>query len=187
MNEQKGTSYAKIKRLQSLYNAVPNTIWSLLGFVPVSVFCYKHTEPKFIYIFSAISIIPLFLPNIFFDKIQISKSTALYKKLGILFINRFAQNGAIINGLIKKQFPDFKVVEFKRQSAKKLIQQTYIFEKFHFILFVFFSLVTVYAMVKQYFLWAFVIALTNIIYNIYPNLLQQYIRVKLKHKKTARE
>jgi len=187
MNEQKGTSYAKIKRLQSLYNAVPNTIWSLLGFVPVSVFCYTHTEPKFIYIFSAISTMPLFLPNIFFDKIQISKSARLYKKMGVGFINRYAQNGAIINDLIKKQFPQFKVVAFKRQSTKQLIQQTYIFEKFHFILFVFFSLVTVYAMVKQYFLWAFVIALTNIIYNIYPNLLQQYIRVKLKHRKTAKE
>ena len=107
--------------------------------------------------------------------------------MGVGFINRYAQNGAIINGLIKKQFPDFKVVAFKRQSTKQLIHQTYIFEKFHFILFVFFSLVTVYAMVKQYFLWAFVIAPTNIIYNIYPNLLQQYIRVKLKYRKTAKE
>jgi hypothetical protein len=129
--------------------------------------------------------IPLLLPNIFLDKIQISKSTGLYKKMGILFINRFAQNGAIINGLIKKQYPDFKVVAFKRQSAKKLIQQTYIFEKFHFILFVFFCLVTVYAIVKQYYSWAFIITLTNLIFNIYPNLLQQYIRIKLKHRKTT--
>ena len=185
MNEQKDASYRKIKKLQNFYNTVPNIIWSLLGFAPVSVFCYQYMQPALIYIFLAISMIPLLLPNIFLDKIQISKSTGLYKKMGILFINRFAQNGAIINGLIKKQYPDFKVVAFKRQSAKKLIQQTYIFEKFHFILFVFFCLVTVYAIVKQYYSWAFIITLTNLIFNIYPNLLQQYIRIKLKHRKTT--
>ncbi len=53
------------------------------------------------------------------------------------------------------------------------------FEKFHFIMFVFFILITLYALVKNHFQWAIIISVTNLLYNIYPNLLQQYVRLKL--------
>jgi len=53
------------------------------------------------------------------------------------------------------------------------------FEKFHFIMFVFFILITIYALVENHFWWAIIISATNLLYNIYPNLLQQYVRLKL--------
>lgn len=62
----------------------------------------------------------------------------------------------------------------------KRIRDTYVYEKFHFLLFVFFTLSMVYALAKGYWGWAAVLGVTNLLYNVYPNLLQQYIRLKLK-------
>ena len=47
------------------------------------------------------------------------------------------------------------------------------------MLFSFFSLVFIYALIKDYIGWALLLLLTNILYNVYPCLLQQYIRVRL--------
>ncbi len=169
----------KVKNLAALYNMIPNIVWSILNLTPISIFCFTLIGPKIVYIFLAISIIPIFLKNSFLDKIQIGKTTEIYKKLGVHFINRVAQNGVVINALIKKKFPAYKVVTNKKSSIAGLINQTYVFEKFHLILFLFFDLIIVYAIVKGKFLWACIILITNIAYNVYPNFLQQYIRRKL--------
>jgi len=81
---------------------------------------------------------------------------------------------------MKKKFPGYRTINYEGLSINKLLRQTYMFEKFHFIMFAFFVLITAYALVKHHFLWAVIISITNVLYNIYPNLLQQYIRLKLR-------
>jgi hypothetical protein len=137
------------------------------------------------YLFLALSLVPLVLPNSFFDKIQIGNSSSVYKKLGVSVFNKFSQNGEIINGLIRKKFPEYKAVNLQKPSINGLIQQTYIFEKFHSMMFVFFCLGSGYAIIKGHIGWGIGIFITNLIYNIYPNLLQQYIRVRLKAYKRS--
>ena len=46
-------------------------------------------------------------------------------------------------------------------------------------MFIFFTLTTIYAVKESYGMWALMISVANLIYNVYPNLLQQFIRVKL--------
>ncbi|MEO5999098.1 MAG: hypothetical protein ABIN89_20150 [Chitinophagaceae bacterium] len=118
-------------------------------------------------------------PEIVFDTIQLATTTAVYKKIGVSYVNKFTQNGDIMNGLIRKQFPHYKIISKNTVSINKLLKQTYIFEKFHCILFLFYTLATIYAFIQNYWLWTLIIFLTNIAYNIYPNLLQQYIRIRL--------
>jgi len=60
------------------------------------------------------------------------------------------------------------------------------FEKFHFIMFVFFTLITFYALSRSDFWWVIIFLITNVLYNVYPNLLQQYIRLKLRLYKNAK-
>lgn len=105
--------------------------------------------------------------------------------LGVHWINKFTQNGEIINQIVRKRFPEYKVVSRKTPSINKLVGQTYLFEKFHFMLFIFFTLITILAIIKVEPGWALLITITNLIYNVYPCLLQQYIRIKLSnlHKK----
>lgn len=170
----------RIKRTLAWYNMVPNFIWSILNLTPISIYCFTLLGYKTFYIFLTASLIPMFLKNSFLDKLQIGKTVKFYKRLGVHLINKIAQNGVIINNLIKRKFPNHKIVTKNKSSIAGLIGQTYIFEKFHLILFLFFSFTTIFAFVKGHFIWACVILLTNIAYNIYPNLLQQYIRLKLK-------
>jgi len=170
----------RIKRLLNWYNMIPNVAWSVVNLVPISIYCYNKVDHRSLYICIALSIIPGFFPNSFYDRIQIARSTRTYKKLGVGFVNKLAQNGTIINRVIKKKFPDYKMIMPERSSINRLLQQTYMFEKFHFIMFVFFILIASYALAKTNFWWAIIITITNLLYNIYPNLLQQYIRLKLR-------
>ncbi len=176
----KNKELAKRKQLQNLYNTIPNLLWSVLCLVPITMFCYQLMQVKSFWMFLAISILSLFLPNTFFDKIQLANTTTIYKKLGVPIVNKFVQNGDIINRRIRKDIPGYRAIILNKLSVKKLIKQTYIFEKFHFMLFVFYTLTTVYALLNQYLAWIFILLFSNLLYNVYPNLLQQYIRVKLK-------
>ncbi|UKT64478.1 hypothetical protein [Pedobacter mucosus] len=174
-------------KLLALYNVVPNLVWSIINLTPISIYCYNHLDQKIFYIFLGTSFIPIFFKNVFLDSFKIGKTTAVYKKLGVHFINKFAQNGQIINALVKKKYPNHKIIAIQKLSISKLINQTYIFEKFHLILFLFYSFTMVEAIINSRLTWALIIVLTNIVYNIYPNLLQQYIRIKLTKFKSSRQ
>ena len=179
MNRQVDEKRLKAQRLVNWYNMIPNVVWSVLNLVPISIYCYQNVPRQLLYIFIAASLIPGFFPNSFFNRIQVGRTTRIYKRLGVGWVNKLAQNGTIINHLVRKKFPDYKMITKQRSSIHKLLQQTYMLEKFHFIMFVFFILLTSYALVKYHFWWAIVITVSNLFYNIYPNLLLQYVRVKL--------
>lgn len=179
MNLNEDNNTAKIKNLLIWYNSIPTLLWSILNLVPISVFCYNLISLPLLFIFLAISFIPTIFPRSVLDGIQIANNPAIYKRLGVHWVNKVTQNGEIINRLIRRKFPKHKAVARNKTSINTLISKTYMFEKFHLLLFVFFSLVMIYALVKGYYLWAGIMLLTNIVYNVYPNLLQQYIRLKL--------
>jgi len=171
---------SKIKRLLAVYNMAVNLIWSALAFLPVFYFCYTLLNGNLLYELMIIGIAPLFLPNTLFNKIQLSNTPAVYKNLGVIWVNRLAQNGGLVNKLIRKKYPQYKAVLYQRSSINKLLAQTYINEKFHYSILVFFGLLTAYALVRYYWGWAIALLIINILYNVYPILLQQYIRLKLK-------
>ena len=159
---------------------IPNLLWTALFLIPITLFCYTFITPKMTYSMLGVSLIPIFFPNSFFDRIQLSKDTHWYRRIGVKYINTFAQNGNLLNEILRKKYPSYKVVSRTRASIKKQYYQTYFFEKFHFFLFLFFTMVTIYAGMQGQFYWVLILAISNLLYNIFPNLLQQYIRVKLK-------
>ena len=179
MNPQIHNDSARLKRIVALYNMIPNLFWSAINLIPIFIFCYHNMNVRLIYIFSALSLLTTLLPRKFLDNIQLGNSISVYKKIGVKFINKFTQNGDLINGLIRKKFPLYNVISNKTLSHKKLLQQTYIIEKFHFAMLSFFTLTTIFSLLHKYFWWALVISFTNLVYNVYPNLLQQYIRIRL--------
>jgi len=159
---------------------IPNLFWTGLFLIPIAIFCYTFMTPKTTYILLGLSLVPIFLPNSFFDRIQLSRSSHFYKKIGVRYINIFAQNGSLLNKFLRRKYPNFKVVSKSKTSIRKQYYQTYFFEKFHFSLFVFFTITTIYAGIQGHFYWVLTLTISNLLYNIYPNLLQQYVRVKLK-------
>lgn len=165
--------------MADLYNTVPNVVWSVLAFLPLFVFCYTHLPLNLVLVFCGISLVPALLPNRFFDKIQLAKDPFTYKKLGVGLVLRLSQNGAIINKMIRSKYPDYKTLRWDQRSMKGLLSKTYMFEKFHYLVLVFFCLAGFYAFGKGLPAWGIALFLINIVYNVYPILLQQFIRIKL--------
>lgn len=170
----------RIKKLLARYNMVPNLVWTIIHFTPVCLFWYTEESLLTLYFFIPSSFIPIIFKKRFLDTLQLTKDPGIYKKLGVASMVNFIQNGVIINKLIKKKFPQYKAVRHNRTSIAALVHTTYLFEKFHWICLVFFFETTVYAFAVNSLVWACCIFLLNITYNIYPILLQQYIRLKLQ-------
>src|SRR5258706_722533 len=111
---------ARLRRIVALYNMIPNLFWSAINLIPIFIFCYHNMSVRLVYIFSALSLLTTLLPRKFFDHIQLGNSVSVYKKIGVKFINKFTQNGDLINGLIRKRFPLYNVISNRNLSHKKL-------------------------------------------------------------------
>lgn len=174
---------SKSKRIQQtavLYNQLINFFWSMLAFIPLVYFCYQYLPLKLLYIFISISCIVILLPTAWLNKIQLSKSPRLYQQIGIRFVKKYTQDGDLVNRIIKKQYSQYKYVE-GRQSFKKLIGKSYMNERFHYLAFVFFVCIMVYAFILGLIAWSFFLLVANIIYNVYPIFLQQYNRIRINY------
>ncbi len=169
----------KIDRVAAGYNMIPNIVWTTIFLLPVVIFCYLKLNHLTVYIMLGFSLIPIFFPKSFFDAIQLSRKPLFYKRAGVRFINKFAQNGGLLIQYIRKKYPQFTTVTKNKSTIGKHFNQTYFFEKFHFSMFIFFIAITVYAVIRTYILWALVVCICNLFYNVYPNLLQQYMRLRL--------
>ncbi len=169
----------KIKRSVAAYNMIPNLVWTALFLLPVGFFCYTFMNLSSIFILLGMSLLPIFFPKSFFDAIQLSRNPSFYQRIGVKYVNKFAQNGTVLNRYMKKKYPKFKPVTTSKLSLSKNYHQTYFFEKFHFSLFIFYTAITVFALARSHLLWTLILSICNLFYNIYPNLLQQYMRLKL--------
>jgi len=168
----------RIRKLGIFYNQSVNMFWSVVNLFPLSWFCYRWMEPKWLYFFIAISLLSGFLPASFYYAMQLGKTTSVYKKIGIRFIKKFTQDGDFVNRLIRSKFPEYRLVDSK-SSVKRQFKKAFLNERFHFIMLSFFLLTTFYALVHGYIWWVVILTVTNIIYNIYPIFLQQYLRIRL--------
>lgn len=174
MNRKKGG----IKKLRAIYNIVPNLFWSVIGFGPVGIFCYLKMNLLWIFIFLIVSLFILALPKSVLDYFRLGKTTHIYKKAGVDIVQKLAQNGDLVNALIRKRFPDYRII-YNRDSVRKYVGQTYYLEKIHYIFLSFFLFTSIFALIDGYFLWSATILLSNMLFNVYPILLQQYNRLRL--------
>jgi hypothetical protein len=135
---------------------------------------------QWLYILLGTSLLAGFLPRSFFDAIQLSQTTSLYKKIGIRMVKKFTQDGDFINRLIRRKFPQYRIFD-PNVSIQKHLNKAYSIEKIHFIMFLFFLLTSIYALTQGYARWAAIITINNLVFNLYPNFLQQYNRLRLRN------
>ncbi|RYU96325.1 glycosyl-4,4'-diaponeurosporenoate acyltransferase CrtO family protein [Emticicia agri] len=170
----------RIQQTAVLYNQLINFFWTILAFVPVVYFCYQYLPLRLLYVFGGISCIVIFIPVSWLNQIQLSQSSKVYARIGIRFIKKYTQDGDRVNQFIKKQHPQYKYIANKH-DIKKLIGKSYMQEKFHYLIFIFFLCLTIYALMLGLIGWAVFIAIANIIYNLYPIFLQQYNRIRINY------
>ncbi|MDB5012983.1 MAG: hypothetical protein JWQ25_1185 [Daejeonella sp.] len=172
----------RMKQVIATYNMLPNLIWSILALVPLVIFCNQFMSLKSILISVGVSQLPALLPNSFYSGITFIDKPQFLTKIGLSFFNHFTQSGTLINKLIRKKYPDYKVISINRNSIKKIISQTYMFERFHAVMFTFFAITVIYAFMEAEWFWVLMLVLLNILYNVYPILLQHAIRMRLSFK-----
>lgn len=117
------------------------------------------------------------IPNTFYDRFQISAGLKLYKKLQVPLFKKLSTNGDLINKTIRTQYPTHRNV-VNLETIKTKLQETYTVERSHTVLFVFCFMTCVYAFVINSLGTAILLFFGNLIFNYYPNLLQQYNRIR---------
>ena len=160
------------------YNAVPNVLWSALALGPLLVGCYRYVERPWLWGFVALSLSGYAWPAAWLRRLQLSSRVGVYQRLGVPGVGRFAQQGALVNGLLRRRYPHYRAL-VGRGAVAKLLSTTYQQERFHWAGLVFFLLVSSYLGTAGYPGWALGLTLANVGYNLYPIWLQQYLRVRL--------
>jgi hypothetical protein len=141
-------------------------------------------DRRWMYGFLAVSFLVYAIPTSRLRHVQLSSKPAVYRKLGVRWANRLAQNGSLINGILRRRYPDLGSRR-TRSTMKNLIATTYQAERFHLALLFFFLFSSLYAVAVGAVAWAALILATNIIYNLYPIWLQQYVRARIKLSRPA--
>jgi hypothetical protein len=167
-----------VEKLRTGLNTIIVALMCSSTLTPAVIF-YTTGPGKFTWlmIFVVVSYLMSRLPKSFYDRFQISTDMQVYRKMGVHQFKRFATNGDIINNRIRARYPSFRnVTNF--ESLKKKLNETYFVEKSHTVLFVFCLLTSLYAFWAAAYTTAVIIFIGNVVFNWYPNLLQQYNRVR---------
>jgi hypothetical protein len=150
-------------------NQAINFFWTIICFIPVIAF-WMTADTFWLYIFIGISVVSLLLPA---KLLQLSRNPKFYEILGVKFIRKLVQNGEYANRLIKRKNPHYKLIK-DRAHATHYMRTIIMYERYHFLCFIFFMLTAVYALINQHYIFSTLILIANIIYNVCPILLQQY-------------
>jgi hypothetical protein len=159
-------------------NQFINFFWTALGFAALFAYWFSAGLSAWFYLFIGLSIIPAFVSKSFVYRVQLSRNTKFYERLGVRFIRKFVQYGDFANRLARKSYPARPVI---RQTAnpQRYLSSIIMYERYHFICFIFFLLTSIMAMAQERYLIALLIVISNVVYNVCPILLQQFNRIRV--------
>jgi len=155
-------------------NQLINLFWTSLAFSVIIIHWYKNWNSLYFTSSIIISFLIVFFPLHYF---QLSSNRNFYERLGVRIAGRLVQDGTLINRLRRHRNSAFRII--KKDNFVKLIRTSLINELYHLICFVFFILTSIHAIITHYYLLAFLTIVSNVVYNLYPIMLQQYIRLRL--------
>lgn len=164
--------------LLAFTNAIPSAFWSVVHWVPLSLFCYRHVARPWLVGLVGVSLLAYALPKAWFRYWQLSSRPAAYQRAGVPLAGQLTQHGSVVNGLIRRHYPQYRRARSRRPVAG-LLGNTYHMERFHVAALVFFLLSSLAALLQGRWGWALSLAALNISYNLYPIWLQQYLRLRL--------
>lgn len=173
----------KTARKITVMNQVLNFVWTGLAFIPVLIFWWNTGPNTFFFTFILVSVFFIFIPEKFLSKFQLSNNRNLYEKIGVKIIRRFVQNGEWIRSTFSGSYnPTIKNIS----KANVYLKTINMYERFHWLCFIFFFFSAIYAICRGEMIFGFSIFLSNLIYNAAAICLQQYNKLRilrlLKHK-----
>jgi hypothetical protein len=134
-------------------------------------------EFTWLVLFIGISYLISRLPRTIYDRLQISTDLTIYKNLKVDLFKKLSTNGDFINKRIRAKYPAHRNVK-NLESIQEKLSETYSNERAHTVLFVFCLLTNIYAVLTNSVGTAILLFIGNLLFNYYPNLLQQYNRIR---------
>ncbi|PUZ22469.1 hypothetical protein GA0116948_10965 [Chitinophaga costaii] len=165
--------------LAALYNTLPYLIWSAMHLVPAFYYYDHFMLPSWLWVILPLWGLPYTLRPAVMDFVSLSKRPEWYHRLGVDVIQDYVQHGGMVNRLIRRRYPAYRIV-YDKATVRKQLSASYMFERFHLGMLLLFGALSVHAVSGRCWKWALLLLLSNGMYNVYPILLQQFIRLRLK-------
>jgi hypothetical protein len=172
-------SASSVNSQMQVFNQLLNFFWTILCFLPVLWYWVMQGQGVWLYGSIIFSIGCGLLPEAFFRFLQISQRTGFYEKYGAKMIRKFVQQGDMINRLFRQQYAGYKVIRDAGQ-ARNYLKTIAMYERYHFMCFLFFLSTAIQGLFTHRFLFALLITIGNTLYNICPIFLQQYNRLRIR-------
>lgn len=125
-----------------------------------------------------VSCLPFILPRAYFTPSSF-ESKEVYRRLGLRWFRYFATDGDLINRILRKIQPSYRVIH-NRASLLKHLDGTYSNERWHLAFFIAGTLTVSHAFYSNQYLLGLLILVTNLIFNLFPVFHQRYKRVRLR-------
>lgn len=156
--------------------------WTMVCFAPVGFYWalyFAEKRPAWLLFTSiGISLLISMLPARWLSALTISKDRKFYERIGVTFIRWFVQNGKLVNWVKGKYLLNSGLIH-NRKEALNYLGTIAMQERFHYSCFLLFLLSTIDALCIGKTGMALLILLCNILYNVYPILLQQYNKLRI--------
>lgn len=156
------------------FNSIINLFWTIIAFLPILAFWIEYPDRTSLWMSIAVSIPLLAVPESVCRKLQLSNKRMFYKKLGVKLAQSMSQNGRIVNALIKRTGHAEHYVVRTRNDLRRYRTQILGYQRFHLACLIFFFVSMVRAMILGAFDFFIGILIMNVVYNVYPLLIQQY-------------
>jgi hypothetical protein len=166
-----------------MLNQLINVFWTVVSFTAVGyywgLYFAEKRAPLTLVVIVILSILFYLTPRKWLSLLTLSNNRRIYERIGVRLILWFVQNGTFVNR-IQRKFGKQRGMISSRKNALAYLSTIDMQERYHYCCLVFFALSSVSALVTGRTEEAFYISLSNIVYNIYPILLQQYSRLRIE-------
>lgn len=165
-----------------ILNLFINLFWTILSFMVIGWYWGLHfAENRSHWVLTTsivLSMLVFFLPSKWLSTLTLSKHRKTYEKLGLKFFRHFIQDGTLVNRHLRKHRKDFGVIR-NRDHALSYLRTIAMQERYHYCCLVLFTSTSLCAIITGRPFLGLLLFMSNMLYNVYPILLQQYNRLRI--------
>ncbi|MDR6806955.1 hypothetical protein J2Y45_004147 [Dyadobacter sp. BE34] len=166
-----------------MLNQLINVLWTVLSFSVVGWYWGDFfAEKRGVWLLCgivAVSVLVFHIPARLISALSISKNPRTYELMGIRVMRWFVQDGTLVNRVHQHLGKRRRVIS-NLANARQYLSKIAVQERYHYSCFVFFTLSALSAVAGGKIEMALLISMANVIYNVYPILLQQYNRLRIQ-------
>jgi hypothetical protein len=163
---------------RSVLNTLTSLIWTAVFLGPVYEYCRRHVPPQALYLFAVVGSVPCLLPRSLLRRLQLNSDLGVYRRLRVTLLIAFTQDAPWFSSAHRQTE---KRVRRDCDSIARVVRDTWTRERFHAGLLLFCALCSAVALSHFQIYWFIALTAINVVYNLYPIWLQQYIRIRVSN------